>query len=212
MPEMQDFGLYLIITKPKLSYGEIARIAVKHNIRYLQLREKHLSDRALLAAAREIKRITRNTTTQLVINDRPDIALLADADCLHLGQDDLSIQDARKIVGEKMAIGLSTHSIRQAEKALQHNPAYIGFGPIYPTPTKANPDPPVGTDKIAEVVKMAAQKQIPVVAVGGIFPQHIYRILDAGAQNLCMVRYLMESTHIEERVMEISKSIQERKK
>ena len=111
-----------------------------------------------------------------------------------------------------MAIGLSTHSLQQAEEALKHNPAYIGFGPIYPTPTKANPDPAVGTETIAEVVKMADQKQIPVVAIGGIFPQHIPCILDAGAQNLCLVRYLMESVHTEERVKEILEMLHERKK
>lgn len=208
---MQDFGLYMIITQPQLSYAEIAGIAVRNEVRFLQLREKHLSDADLLAVARQLRSITAGTSTRLVINDRPDIALLCQADCLHLGQDEIAISDARRIVGD-MPIGLSTHSPAQARQALQHNPLYIGFGPIHPTTTKANPDPTVGTGHLAQVVAMAEQQQVPVVAIGGIFPQQVPAILDAGARNLCLVRHLMNTTETEKRVKEITTLLQARKK
>lgn len=92
----------------------------------------------MLRVAREIRIITRGTCTHLVINDRPDIAALCDADYLHLGQDDISIEDARKIVGN-MKIGLSTHSIEQAKEAIKKNPDYIGFGPFSQQMPKPNP-------------------------------------------------------------------------
>ena len=204
---MKDFGLYLIITKPVLSYREVAEAAVRNDIRMLQLREKHLNDNELLAAAREIREVTSGTNTLLVINDRPDIALLCEADVLHLGQNDISVKDARKIVGDDMLIGLSTHSFQQAKDALAHNPDYIGFGPIYKTPTKVNPDPTVGTDNLREIVSVADEKNVPVIAIGGIFPESIPTVLEAGARNICMVRYFMESNDLDERIKKIKEMI-----
>ncbi len=193
-----DFGLYVIATEPKLSYREVAQICVRRGVRYLQLREKNLSDRELLDAALEIREVTRGTQTRFVVNDRADIALLSSADVLHLGQDDLSVAEARRVVGD-MAIGLSTHSIEQAKEALTHRPEYIGFGPIYPTTTKKNPDPTVGTSLLSEVLSFA---DVPVVAIGGIFMENIEEVISAGAKNLSMVRYIM-CEEMEERIAEV---------
>ncbi|HJJ38390.1 MAG TPA: thiamine phosphate synthase, partial [Methanocorpusculum sp.] len=141
-----DFGLYLIITKPSLSYTEIAEIAVKYKVKYLQLREKDASDREILWAAGEILRVTRGTETKFVLNDRTDLASLAGADCLHLGQDDISLPAAKKICGDRVReFGLSTHNLEQVKEAVRLGPEYIGFGPIFLTPTKKNPDPVTGT-------------------------------------------------------------------
>jgi thiamine-phosphate pyrophosphorylase len=198
---MNDFGLYVIITKPQhLSYAEIAHKCVSHGVRMLQLREKHLSDKELIAAGHEIRRITRGTNTSFVINDRPDIAVICEADYLHLGQDDISIDDARRIVGD-MKIGLSTHSLQQAREALTKNPAYIGFGPVFPTNAKAKPDAPVGTELLSEVVGFS---HVPVVAIGGIFPDNMDRVTAAGARNVAMVRHLMQSVDFDERVDEMT--------
>ncbi|MGM0532660.1 MAG: thiamine phosphate synthase, partial [Bacteroidota bacterium] len=194
---MDDFGLYVIISNPQLPYREMAEICVRNEVEMLQLREKHLSDRELLKVAREIREITRNTGTNFVINDRPDIALLCDADFLHLGQEDLPIEEARKIVGANMGIGLSTHSLSQAREALQKNPHYIGFGPIYSTTTKENPDPTVGPEPLSEVLQFS---QVPVVAIGGIFPDTLEPVLKAGARNVAVVRYLMNTTELEDRI------------
>ncbi len=191
---MQDFGLYIILTQPVLGHEKVAEACVRLGIRMLQLREKHLPDRELLSLARRVRSITRGTDTNFVINDRPDIALLSDADSLHLGQDDLPIEQARKIVGD-MKIGLSTHSIEQAKQALSKNPDYIGFGPIYPTPTKEKPDPAVGTENLKKVIDFA---NVPVVAIGGLFPENIEKVVAAGARNAAMVRYFMQAETVEE--------------
>ncbi len=197
---MENFGLYAIATAPPISYGRFAEICVRQGIKFLQLREKNLSDKEILRAAREIRSVTNGSDTMFVMNDRADLAMLADADCLHIGQDDISVSDARRIVGD-MPIGLSTHSIAQVESAMQEKDLlYIGFGPVYPTTTKANPDPTVGVSLLSEAVKLS---RIPVVAIGGIFPENIPTVLDAGAKNICLVRHLM-SIEAENRIIEIN--------
>ena len=196
-----DFGLYLIITKPFFPYKKIVKTAVKYNVKYLQLREKELRDREILQAASEIMSVTDGTETRFVLNDRADLAYLCGADCLHLGQDDISITDAKKICGEKVCgYGLSTHNLKQVEEAVKLKPDYIGFGPVFQTNTKKKPDPVTGTEIIAEAVKLAGD--VPVVAIGGIDGENITRVLNAGARNVCMVRYLMDSIHFETRVKE----------
>jgi thiamine-phosphate pyrophosphorylase len=196
-----DFGLYLIITKPFFPYKKIVKTAVKYNVKYLQLREKELRDREILQAASEIMSVTDGTETRFVLNDRADLAYLCGADCLHLGQDDISITDAKKICGEKVCgYGLSTHNLKQVEEAVRLKPDYIGFGPVFQTTTKKKPDPVTGTEIIAEAVKLAGD--VPVVAIGGIDGENITRVLNAGARNVCMVRYLMDSIHFETRVKE----------
>jgi len=198
---MEDFGLYIIITKPFLPYTTIAEKCVAHGVKMLQLREKNLPDRELIKIGKEIRNITKGTGTKLVINDRPDIAAICEADFLHLGQDDISINDAREIVGD-MKIGLSTHSIEQAKEALKNNPSYIGLGPVYPTNAKAIPDKPVGTEQLKQVLGFT---NIPVVAIGGIFPENIKHVIDAGAKNIVMVRYFMQTGEFDKRVNEIKK-------
>lgn len=196
---MEIFGTYIILTKPVLPYAVIAEKCVQHGVRMLQLREKHLSDKELLSVAKEIKSITRGTETKFVINDRPDIAMLCGADYLHLGQDDIDIEEARSIVGD-MKIGLSTHSIQQAKDALAKNPDYIGFGPIYPTNAKAKPDVPVGVEQLKEVLSFSS---VPVVAIGGIFPENIHEVVRAGAKNIAMVRYFMQAEDFENRLQKM---------
>jgi thiamine-phosphate pyrophosphorylase len=200
---MDNFGAYIIITQPQLSYTTIAEKAVSHGIKMLQLREKHLPDRELIKIGHDIRSITQGTQTQFVVNDRPDIAVICGADFLHLGQDDMAIADARKIVGD-MKIGLSSHSIEQARGALSKNPDYIGFGPIYPTNAKARPDPPVGTEMLKTVLGFA---HVPVVAIGGIFPENIQHVIEAGAKNIAMVRYFMQTTDFEQQVLELKERL-----
>ncbi len=195
MSRVENYGLCMIITKPRLSYEQVAQVAVDCGVKYLQFREKELlDDRSVLEAARRIKSVTDGTQTAFVINDRADLALIAGADMLHLGQGDLTLADARRIVGA-MPIGLSTHSLAQAREALAQQPEYIGFGPVYPTTTKAIADPTVGTELLSEVMSFA---NVPVIAIGGIFPENVESVVAAGAKNLCLVRHFMECESVEE--------------
>lgn len=204
---MENFGIYIIITNPTLPYSTLAEICVRNEIKMLQLREKNLDDRSLIRIGREIKSITKGSETRFVMNDRPDLAVLCDADVLHLGQDDMPLEEARKIVGD-MPIGLSTHSIEQAKRALELDPMYIGFGPIFPTNAKAKPDAPVGTEKLSEVLQFA---QVPVVAIGGLFPENIEQVVKAGAQNIALVRHFMQTNDLEARIEEMNHHLKQRK-
>ena len=198
---MEELGLYIIITKPYLPHTYIAEKCVALGIKMLQLREKYLPDRDLIKVGKDIRSITKGTCTKFIINDRPDIAAICEADQLHLGQDDISIEDARKVVGD-MKIGLSTHSIEQVKEALKHKPSYIGFGPVYSTNAKAIPDKPVGTEQLKEVLDFS---DVPVIAIGGIFPENIKDVIAAGARNIVMVRHFMQSDDFEKRVNDIQK-------
>lgn len=197
---MKDLGVYVIITNPVLSYRRIAEICVANGVRMVQLREKHLDDKAVLAAAAEILAVTRGTETKFVMNDRADLALLAGADVLHLGQGDVSLADARRIVGPRMPIGLSTHTLEQARRAIGEGADYIGFGPVWATPTKDVPDEVVGLELLREVVGFAT---VPVVAIGGIFPDNLGQVLATGARSFSLVRYLMETPQLDERIREL---------
>ena len=205
---MENFGLYVILTQPRLPHAKIAEICVKAGVKMLQLREKHLSDQALLSLGKEIKRITKGSSTKFIINDRVDLAFLMDADGVHLGQDDLCIADARKIVGSDIIIGRSTHSIEQANAAIAEGADYIGFGPVYETPTKAVPDPTVG---LALLKKAIHTSPVPVVAIGGIFPKTLDSVISTGAQNFAVVRYLMETDEVESRILQLLFSIKNKK-
>ncbi len=199
---MKDVGFYAIMTAPRAGHRKFAEACVECGVKILQLREKNLPYHELLAIAHEVRAITSGTDTLFVINDRPDIATLCNADGLHLGQDDMDIDEARKQF--KGIIGLSTHSIEQAKDALKRNPDYIGFGPIHPTPTKAIPDPAVGTVNLGKVMQYA---DVPVIAIGGLFPENLSDVLAAGARNIALVRYLMEMEDPRDRIRQIQEII-----
>jgi thiamine-phosphate pyrophosphorylase len=189
---MTDFGLYFIVTKPHLPYRILAQACAAQDIRFIQLREKDLSDREILKAAEEIRRVTDGSGTKLIINDRADLGRLMDADGVHLGQDDISLTQSLTIFpGKEKIRGLSTHSPKQARKAWTEQPDYIGFGPIFPTPTKKIADPAVGTEQLKQIT---AESPVPVVAIGGLFPENLSQVIGAGARNICLVRHFMECT------------------
>ncbi len=194
---MNDFGPYVIITDPVLPYRRIAEICVERGVRMLQLREKRLDDKAVLAAAAEITAVTRGTETLFVMNDRADLAMLAGADVVHLGQGDISLADARRIVGPEMKIGLSTHTLQQARDAIAAGADYIGFGPVWATPTKDVPDEVVGLELLRQVVGFSP---VPVVAIGGIFPENLPDVLATGARSFSLVRYLMSTPDLDVRI------------
>ena len=195
-----NFGLYVIMTNPVLPYTKIAEICVKQKIRYLQLREKEFDDKNLLKIAREIKSITKGSETMFIVNDRVDICMLSDADGIHLGQEDISFNDARMILPKEKIIGLSTHNIEQAQSALELDPNYIGFGPIYSTPTKKKPDPVVGCKMLSKIMAIS---EIPVVAIGGIDESNLIDVLKTGAKNICMVRAFMNTMDLENKLIKI---------
>lgn len=186
---MQDFGLYIVITNPALGYLKFTEICVAEKVKIIQLREKKLTDRKLLSLARQMRSITHKSQTKFVINDRLDIAMLCDADGLHLGQDDLPWWEIRALWPK--LLGVSTHSMDQAKAVLQAPllPDYMSFGPIYPTSAKENPDPPLGTAQLTEIAKL---QKCPILAIGGIFEQNLKSITTCNIKNVAMIRQFCE--------------------
>ncbi|MBO0800459.1 MAG: thiamine phosphate synthase [Blastocatellia bacterium] len=169
------------------SHEEIVRKMLAGRARMIQLRDKEASSRELLDAARSCLKRTRAARAKLIINDRVDVALTADADGVHLGQSDLPVQEAREILGQGKIIGISTHSLEQFRAALETSADYIAIGPIYPTTTKENHDPVVGLEMLAEARKLTDR---PIVAIGGITPQRAREVLAAGADSVAVISAL----------------------
>ncbi|MDP8237341.1 MAG: thiamine phosphate synthase, partial [Candidatus Erginobacter occultus] len=145
----EAFGLYVILTAPVAGYERCAADAVAAGVRCLQLRVKDRSEGEILEIARQLRKITAGTATRLIINDSPEIAAASGADGVHLGQEDMPLGAARKILTRPGAIfGLSTHNAEQALAGIALGPDYIGVGPVFPTPTKAKPDPVLGLEEM----------------------------------------------------------------
>ncbi len=184
-----NFGLYLIMTNPKIGYEKMAEIAVKNRIKVIQLRDKDLNDNKLLKIAKNIRKITEKTNTLFFVNDRLDITILSNADGIHVGQTDLPIKDIRKI-NNKLLIGKSTHNIKQLKNALKEQPDYIGIGPIYKTFSKKIPDPVLGLNKAKQMLKIST---IPSIGIGGIKDHNLNEVLSIGFKNYSIVSYIMDS-------------------
>lgn len=160
----------------------------------LQLRAKKQSEAEILSMAREIAPICRQFGIPFIVNDFPRIACDVDADGVHIGQDDGSLADVRKVVGETMIVGRSTHSLEQARAAWQEGFDYLGFGPLYPTPTKLG-RPGIGLDAIAAMEREIGSK-IPVFCIGGITFETLDQVIRAGARRVVMVSALLQSKDI----------------
>jgi len=154
----------------------------------LQLRAKGAEAAPMYAAALRLRDLCRAATVPFCLNDRLDVALAVEADVVHLGQDDLPLADARRVralaKAEPMVIGFSTHNRAQALAAAEGGADYIGFGPVFATVSKANPDPVVGTDALAEVCRLVS---IPVVAIGGIGLAAVAAVARAGASAAAII-------------------------
>ena len=191
---LNDFKLYAI-TDLKDEDLEIM-IKIKEALRggadVIQLRSGHVSDYFLLTLGKKIRQITTQMKKLFIVNDRVDLMLALNADGVHLGQDDLPINVARKIIKDKSKfIGCSTHSLKQAMRAVKEGADYIGFGPIFETPTKPAYQP-VGLDFIKKVIQKV---KIPVVCIGGIDQSNTKAVVKAGANRLAVVRAIFSSPH-----------------
>lgn len=153
----------------------------------LQIRHKGHWSREFFETTRDVARLCREAGVPLVVNDRADFALLLEAG-LHVGQDDLTPRDARKLVGSEPLLGFSSHNVNQLCAAGGEPVDYVAFGPVFPTTSKSNPDPVVG---VAEVRRCRALIDKPLVAIGGITRETAPAILDAGADSVAVISDLI---------------------
>jgi thiamine-phosphate pyrophosphorylase len=150
--------------------------------RIFQLREKNLTDRELIERARNVRRWTREVGALFIVNDRPDIARLVEADGVHLGQDDLPVKEARRIAGPRMLIGVSTHSIEQLRQAILDGASYVGVGPTFPSATKQF----AGLAGLDYVRQAMAETSLPAFAIGGVNLETVPAVAAAGAKRVAV--------------------------
>jgi len=153
----------------------------------LQYRNKTSSARELLQQARELKRRLAGSV-KLIMNDRADLCLAAGFDGVHVGQEDLSPQGARKVIGARLWLGVSTHNAEQVKEADKTSADYIAIGPVFPTASKVNPDPVVGLDGVR---KARALTRKPLVAIGGINRANCRSVIEAGADSVAVISDLI---------------------
>lgn len=182
--KLADARLYVLLTGSRCaaSLDWLIQRAAAGGATVFQLREKDLTDRELIERARNVRRWTRSAGALFIVNDRPDIARITDADGVHLGQDDLPVRDARQIVGPDALIGVSTHSLDQVRRAVLAGADYIGLGPTFPSRTKAFEDfPGLGFVRAA-----TAETSLPAFALGGIGPENIGSVAAAGGRRVAV--------------------------
>ncbi len=168
-----------------LSHAEQVRRLIDGGATFIQLRDKSAPAGEFYNAAVDVIRIARDSGIRIIINDRVDIALAVGADGVHLGQDDLLPEEARRLLGPNAIIGFSTHSVEQARAAILLSVDYLAIGPIFPTSTKSDPDPTVGLDVLGRVRAIAGA--LPLVAIGGIRQDNGELVLAAGADSLAVI-------------------------
>ncbi len=199
--------LYLIVDP--LDTGRdpltLAQAMLAGGARLLQLRLKHETEtRRFLAHAAAIREVTAAAGATFVINDRADIAAAVRADGVHLGQDDLPIEAARRLLGPQALIGLSTHDEHQLDVAAHTSATYLSLGPIFSTTSKANPDPVVGIDRLATARQMVGR---PLVAIGGITAATAASTLATGADAIAVISEIVRAPDVERATAELLESI-----
>jgi thiamine-phosphate pyrophosphorylase len=183
---LKDSSLCIILDREFLKAGRMprfGRIAASAGVSLIQIRDKHSTFSQALEAAREIKRITRRRRIPLVINDRVDVAVAVDADGLHIGQGDISLPLARRLMGRGKLIGLSVGSFGQGLRAKRLKADYVGAGPVFSTPIKRSVRP-----RGIGFLKRLRRLNIPFFAIGGIDPANVSALAGRGFRRIAVIR------------------------
>ena len=178
-----------LITSPE---RECALSLAEAGVRLLQYRNKSAPARLYLESSRRLSETLRPHGVSFLVNDRPDVAFLAGATGVHVGQDDLNVEQARSVVGSGKLVGVSTHNLEQFERAAASSADYIAVGPVFNTLTKANPDPVVGVDFIR---KVRALTDRPIVAIGGISLERAAAVIEAGADSVAVISGILSAPY-----------------
>ncbi|AMH94364.1 thiamine monophosphate synthase ThiE2 [methanogenic archaeon ISO4-H5] len=190
------FELYAITDRKMLgdvSEVEAARLCFEGGADVVQLRMKDTDGGEMLEKAKAIQEIAQQYCKFFIVNDRLDIAILAGADGVHLGQTDIPVQEARRLVGDEMIIGVSASTVEEAVKAVDDGADYIGVGSIFNTSTKPDADQGIGLDTLMDICQAV---DVPVVAIGGINKGNIRDVIRAGADGAAVVSAIMAKPDI----------------
>jgi len=201
-----DIHLYCFTPGPFLQGRdpvELVSAQISGGADVIQLREKDMSRRAKLELGLKLRELTRREDVLFIVNDDIDLALILDADGVHLGQEDIPIQFARPLMKGKI-IGISTHSLEQVKKAVNQGADYVGIGPVFDTTTKSDREPLIGLDLLS---KMKDACPIPYVAIGGIGKDRIKSLVEAGCRRAAVISDIMLAPDIEKRCRELKRGL-----
>ena len=195
MRTLYECRLYGIVDLGYVEESEAARVVeqmIEGGVDMIQLRGKRKSLDELAGCAARLHELTARSSTPLIVNDHAEIASQIPVEGVHVGQDDDSIEVARRKAGREIVVGKSTHSVEQALAAQREGADYIGFGPIFATPTK--PDyPPIG---LSDIGRVHAEVNLPIFCIGGINIDNLQSVIDAGAKRVVMVSALLKAHSI----------------
>jgi thiamine-phosphate pyrophosphorylase len=199
--------LYVILDAALLTIPETqcARELVDAGVRLLQYRNKTAPSRELLENSRQLSAELMPRGVTLMVNDRADVAVLASASGVHVGQEDLSVEEARSIAGPDRLVGISTHNLAQLEQAARTSADYIAVGPIFSTLTKVNPDPVIGTEFLRRVRSLTDK---PIVAIGGITLERAAEVVRAGADSVAVISDILRAPNPGERAHEFIEKLE----
>lgn len=194
--------LYVLLTEALCKHGwyETAEAALRGGAGCLQLREKNLPDGELLERARRLRRLTSEHDALLAINDRPDIARLCGADIVHVGQEDMSVAEARRIAGANLLIGKSTHTPEQFDAALAEDPDYLAVGPMFASTTKPQKHI-AGPETLRQV---SGRTELSLVAIGGITAANATEVVRAGAACICVCSAAIGADDVQEAATQLA--------
>jgi thiamine-phosphate pyrophosphorylase len=207
--DLQIPRLYAIVDAERIGSASplaICRILLDAGVRLIQYRDKKASARDLFEACRQLQVSVRQAGGIFIVNDRADVALAVGADGVHVGQGDLPVELARRVVGKRILIGTSTHASEQVREADETSADYLAFGPIFPTQSKENPDPVVGLAGLREARKLTRR---PLVAIGGITLENAPSVIAAGADSVAVIRDLVQAPEVAQRAREFLRVCEE---
>jgi thiamine-phosphate pyrophosphorylase len=179
---------------------DLAAAYLSGGARFIQFRAKSTAGGALLTAAATVVQLAHRHGAHVIVNDRADIARLADADGVHVGQDDLPPEAVRSIVGDVSMVGISTHTVEQIDRALMQPVSYLAVGPVFGTSTKATGHDAIGLERVRDAARRAASRNLPLVAIGGITLDNAPSVLAAGAASVAVISDLLATGDPEARV------------
>ncbi len=205
-----DYSLYLVTDSAlvgRRQLFEVVMAAVAGGVRCVQLRDKYLPTRDLVEQARRLVELLRPEGIPLIVNDRVDVALAAGADGVHLGQSDMHIRDARKLLGPDRIIGISAECVEDAVRAERQGAEYIGISPVFATATKTDTAAPLGLAGVARIREAVA---IPLVGIGGISATNAAEVMRAGADGVAVVSAIIAAMDPEVAARHLRRCIGER--
>jgi thiamine-phosphate pyrophosphorylase len=205
----KQIGQYHVLTdtvlQSRFSHAELTKLAIAGGADTIQFRQKMGATRKMIEIARQLKQLCAEAGVTFLVNDRVDVAIAADADGVHLGQDDFPLPLARELLGESRIIGGSAATLKEARKCLGEGADYIGFGPVYPTTSKADAGPISGIELLKQVVEAVP---LPIIAIGGINADNTVEVIRSGAHGIAVISAVCCQENPEQATRALYKALQ----